>query len=333
MEIEDPLIQTLLGSSQPAIRYKTLVNVLGYERDAPEVLEAQSAIADCSLVRTLLSERDDTGQIPLHPYAKWRGAHWVLACLADLGYPPGDTSLQPMIDQVFAWLLSRQHTQSIKTINGRVRRCASMEGNALYASLCLGLADERSEELAARLVRWQWLDGGWNCDKRLEAQNSSYHESLIPMRALIRYARVSGDTPARSAVERAAEMFLKRHLFKRQRDGLPIFEDIIMLHYPCYWHYEFLFSLKVLAEGGWIGDPRCAEALDLLESKRLKDAGFPAEKKYYRTSPSATTGRSLVSWGPTGNKRMNEYVTVDALFVLESARRLSEYKFKNEIEL
>jgi hypothetical protein len=116
---------------------------------------------------------------------------------------------------------------------------------------------------------------------------------------------------------------LKRSLFKRQRDGQPIFEDFITLHYPCYWHYEVLFGLKVLAEAGWIDDPRCAEALDLLESKRLEDGGFPAEKKYYRLSPSASTGRSLVSWGPTGKTRMNEFVTVDALFVLKSARRLS----------
>lgn len=324
MEIDNPLVQILLGSSQPAIRYKTLVNVLGYERDAGEVLEAQSAIPNCLLVHTLLSEQDDTGQIPHHPYAKWRGAHWVLACLADLGYPPGDTALQPLMEQVYAWLLGRQHTQSIKTIDGRVRRCASMEGNALYASLCLGLADERSEELAARLVRWQWPDGGWNCDKRPGAHHSSYNESLIPFRALVLYAHITGDGRARSAAEMAAETFLKRCLFKRQSDGQPIFEDFITLHYPCYWHYDFLFALKVLAEGGWIADPRCAEALDLLESKRLQDSGFPAEKKYYRLSPSTATGRSLVAWGPNSNKRMNEYVTVDALYVLESAGRLSD---------
>jgi hypothetical protein len=321
VQIEEPLIQSLLGSSQPAIRYKTLVNVQGYERDAPGVLEAQSAIPGSILVRTLLAERDGQGQIPLQPYAKWRGAHWVLACLADLGYPPGDTSLQPLLEQVYAWLLGKQHTQSIKTIAGLVRRCASMEGNALYASLCLGLADERSDELAARLMRWQWPDGGWNCDKRRAAYNSSYHETLIPMRALIHYARVSGDRRAYSVAEQAAEIFLKRSLFKRQRDGQPISEDFMKLHYPCYWHYDFLFGLKVLAEAGWIDDPRCSQALELLESKRLEDGGFPAEVKYYRLAPSAKTGRSLVSWGPTGNKGMNEYVTVDALFVLKSARR------------
>ncbi len=240
---------------------------------------SQPSLAACWCVPCSPSETIQ-GQIPHHPYAKWRGAHWVLACLADLGYPPGDTSLQPLMEQVYAWLLGRQHTQSIKTIDGRVRRCASMEGNALYASLCLGLADERSEELAARLVRWQWPDGGWNCDKRPGAHNSSYNESLDTLCAPWCSMPALLETRALALLRSmAAEIFLKRRLFKRQSDGQPIHEDFITLHYPCYWHYDFLFALKVLAEGGWIADPRCAEALDLLESKRLQDVWLSGGEK------------------------------------------------------
>ncbi len=46
------------------------------------------------------------------------------------------------------------------------------------------------------------------------------------------------------------------------------------LHYPCYWHYDILFGLKVISEGGGLDDPRCVQALDLLESKRTADHGF-----------------------------------------------------------
>ena len=49
---------------------------------------------------------------------------------------------------------------------------------------------------------------------------------------------------------------------------------------------------------------------------------FPAEGKFYVASKRASTGRSLVDWGGTGKKRMNEFVTVDALYVLKQARRL-----------
>jgi hypothetical protein len=246
----------------------------------------------------------------------------VLVDLAELGYPAGEESLIPLREQVYGWLFSQSHQKSIRTIQGRVRRCASQEGNALYALLTLGLADGRAERLAESLLRWQWPDGGWNCDKRPEASHSSFMESLIPLRALALYARSSGHSAAQAATERAAEIFLKRCLYQRQTDGAIIDENFIKLHYPCYWHYDILFGLKVLAEAGFIGDPRCREALDLLESKRLADGGFPAEKKYYQVSERRQSGRSLVDWGGTSKVRMNEFVTADALYVLKQANRL-----------
>jgi hypothetical protein len=60
--------------------------------------------------------------------------------------------------------------------------------------------------------------------------------------------------------------------------------------------------------------------LDLLKSKRLADSGFPAERKYYQCTPKAKTGRSLADWGGTSTTRMNEFVTVEALYVLKESR-------------
>ncbi len=61
---------------------------------------------------------------------------------------------------------------------------------------------------------------------------------------------------------------------------------------------------------------RCSDALNLLESKRLADGGFPVEEKYYRVGDGKVSGRSLVDWGTTSKTRMNEFVTVDALAVI-----------------
>jgi hypothetical protein len=299
-----------------------LLNVLGKDVASNEVRRTQDEIRSSPRVSALLSERGSDGLIPHHPYKKWVGAHWVLADLADTGYPQRDKSLSPLLDQVYTWLLSPDHMRKIRTIEGRVRRCASQEANVVFSSLRLGLADDHTEELVSRLQRWQWPDGGWNCDKRPEAHNSSFMETLIPLRALALHAKVTGDSESREAAARAAEVFLKRRLFRRQRDGTVIDEDFAMLHYPCYWHYDILFGLKVMAEAGFIADPRCKDALDLLESKRLPDGGFPAEAKYYSTSAKATTGRSLVDWGGVGKTRINEFVTADALYVLKMAGRL-----------
>ena len=209
-------------------------------------------------------------------------------------------------------------------MQGRARRCGSQEGNALWALLTLGLADERADQLARNLLQWQWADGGWNCDKRPGAINSSFHETLLPLRALARYGRERGSEEALAVARRAAEVFLKRRLFRRQRDGAVIKPRFLVLCYPAYWHYGILPGLKVMAEVGLIGDPRCAEALDVLESKRLPDGGFPAEGRHYNVSTDAArypSRRSLVHWGPVGRTRMNEFVTVDALYVLKAAGR------------
>lgn len=156
------VIDKLLSSDEPSIRYKTLVNILGKKPGTKTVKDTQKEIASSSRVKTLLSERDDDGRIPHHPYKKWFGAHWVLSILADIGYPTGDISLIPLKDQVLEWLLSEEHIQTIVTIKGRQRLHCSQEGNAVYSLITLGLDDDRVDELVARMIKTRWPDGGWN---------------------------------------------------------------------------------------------------------------------------------------------------------------------------
>ena len=293
-ELTHTIILRLLQSSEPSIRYKVLTQILRHEEDSTEIRNLQEEIRKSPRVKALLSERNAAGQVPGHPYSKWNGAHWVLATLADLGYPPGDESLIPLREQVYAWLLGEGHLKGVKIIAGRARRCASQEGNALFALLTLRLADERTEQLV---------------------------QGLLPLRGLALHARLTGNELSREAAARAGDVFLKRELFKRQSNGSMIDEEFITLHYPWYWHYDILFALKVMAEAGWLEDERCQAALDLLESKQLADGSFPAEKKYYQNNPKAKTGRSLVDWGGTSRTQMNEFVTVEALSVLKVAKR------------
>ncbi|MDQ5853067.1 MAG: hypothetical protein M3380_13570, partial [Chloroflexota bacterium] len=246
----------------------------------------------------------------------------VLAMLADLGYPPGDTTLVPLREQVYTWLLSPHRIRRFERGPRPVRICASQEGNALFALLKLGLADDRVELLVKRLLATRWPDGGWNCDRNASGNTSSFMETLLPLRGLALYADRFGSTEARSSADQAAEIFLRRRLFKRQRDGAVIARDFVRLHYPCFWHYDILFGLKVMSEAGFLDDPRCVDALDLLHSKRLPDGGFPAEGSYYRwTDQAGARGRSLVDWGGVSRLRSNAWVTTDALAVLKAAGR------------
>lgn len=333
----EPIISRLLASEEPSVRYKVLVNVCGIPPNSTEALVTRHTIPNSARVTKLLSIRNADGAIPGSPYAKYTGAHWTLVHLADLGYPPGDDALLPMRDQVYDMWLAPEHAAErvrereassykrwpgVPIIDGRARRCASQEGNALYSTLALGLADERVDQLAANLIRWQWPDGGWNCDRRATADTSSFMETLAPLRGLALHAKLTGSTASRHAAEHAAEVFLSRRLYKRRSDGEVINEDFTKLHYPCYWQYDILYALKVMAEAEFIGDDRCAEGLALLESKRLADGGFPAERRHYNVVEAPTSGGTLVDWGGVSKRRMNEFVTADALSVLTAAGKV-----------
>ena len=304
---------------EPALAWKVAVLVGDAQPDSAAAKQAARVTRHSPLVAVLLAGWDQTG----HAYHKWNGSHWILSVLADLGCPPGDESLRPLMEETFTCWLSEGHIKKhLRVLEGRVRRCASQEGYAAWCSLRLGFADARTDELVSRLLKWQWPDGGWNCDKRPEADTSSFMETLIPLRALALYARLSGDARVEQAAERAAEVFLGRELFKRRRDGQVIDPHFLLLHYPAYWHYDILFGLKVMAEAGFIADPRCKEALDLLEARQLPDGGFPADETFARTTRPELSGYSPVGWGRKNPKRMNPFVTADALYVLRVAGRL-----------
>ncbi len=335
----NPTTQRLLESKEPSVRYKVRVGVMGENPDSASLRRLRQAIRRSPRVKKMLSGRRKDGRIaPVDwVYRKWIGAHWILAALADIGYPPADAYLRPAVGQVLDCWLDPQNIlevvlenprpnvkgRGVAIIRGRPRRCASQQGNALYAAVTLGFLDERAHRLAGLLMRWQWPDGGWNCDRKPEANRSSFWETLTPLRGLAAYACASGDAQARRAAERAAEVFLRRRLFRSMRTGAIMNPQFLRLHYPCYWRYDILFALKVMAEAGFLQDPRCAEALDILQAKELPGGGWPAEERLYHASANAPTGRELVDWGPSGKKRMNEWVTADALFVLQSAGRLS----------
>ncbi|CAN5383717.1 hypothetical protein BH09PLA1_BH09PLA1_23370 [soil metagenome] len=334
------IVARLLESAEPSIRYKIRTSVLGESEKSKSIQELRQEIRGSARVRSLLQRQDrKTGGIRCfdHLYDKWQGTHWILASLADLGYPAGDRTLHAARDQVLDhWLGPKFFTEfdargkadvynsegGVPRIDGRFRRCGSQQGNALWSIEKLGIADRRSEKLVERLLHWQWPDGGWNCDKNASADTSSFMETLIPMRALALYGRTHKHRRARDAARRAAEVFLQRRLFRRRSDGTVIHPEFVALHYPLYWHYDFLAGLKVLAEMDLLGDTRCDEALNLLESKRLPDGSWPATRRCYSVSSKQKHGADFVDWGGTGSCKTNEWITADALFVLHRAGRL-----------
>ena len=293
VEVAD-VVEVLLAADEPSVVLATRRNVLGEPasqlagpgRRGPE-LDQGSGAHCCGLPRQCLRQvarsplgprRPGRSRLPSRSYRTHRFARPGGGPLARsryyVEYEPGR---------------SRMLTagRGFPVMEGRYRRCGSQQGNALRSMVRLGLADERADKLVERLLHWQWPDGGWNCDRNPSADTSSFMETLTPMRGLAAYAAWRQDETAKAAARAAAEVFLSRGLFQRRRDGQPMDPSFLKLHYPLYWHYDILGGLVAMAEMDLLGDPRCEAALDLLESKRLADGGWPAEAKFYSTSDRA----------------------------------------------
>jgi hypothetical protein len=250
----------------------------------------------------------------VHAYGKWRGAFWRLQSLVDLGVPSAHAAARAAVEQTLEWVASPRRLATIhkRRIEGRVRRCATQDGLAIHASIHFGMrGDPRLDRLAESLMETQWPDGGWNCDVRPEAAHSSFNETWGPVLGLAAYG-------APEAMERGAEFLLRHRVVFSHRTGEPAHPVFFALHYPPYWHYDLLVGLRTLAHSVGLDDPRTADALDLLETKRHEDGTWRTDAKWWKRPGSKGSNVEAVDWGETAN----EILTAQARDVLRVAGRL-----------
>jgi hypothetical protein len=242
------------------------------------------------MIAGLLLGQQADGGFGVGPYSKWTGAHWRLVSLVELGVPRTSRPARAAAASVLGWIASPRHTAPV--IRGLERRHASIEGNAVAVCCRLGLASSpQVRYLVDVLLRSQWPDGGWNCDRDLRAHRSSFHESLAPAWGLLEYHRATGDPRALQAARRAGELLLEHRLFRSSR-GQVIHQEWVHIHWPHYWHYDYFHGLRVVAMLGLMADPRADEARQLLQAARRKDGTWCAGGHcYWRPSTEA------VDWG------------------------------------
>jgi len=218
-------IEWIRAWNDPAVRYQARLVLEGAD---PNIAEMRALADDVRASPNCDTVIEGSFIDQHHVYRKWQGAHWALVQLAERGHPGGDPRLKQVQELVFTWILAPgflkpNWTRYVEGQDDRVRRCGSMKGNVLWASLQLGLMDERLQTLADRLGTTQWPDGGWNCDVRPQARQSSFVETVLPLRGLASWVQATGDTNASHTLEHGVELLLDHHLLFH-RDGALIME-------------------------------------------------------------------------------------------------------------
>lgn len=290
----------LLAHGDPAVRALAHRDLLG--RPA-----SREAALSSPILRTLMRD-----PLRTHPYAKWAGAHWRLVSLVELGVPAGHPEALAVADAVLDHWASPERLARVTVVDGRARRCASQEGNAVAAACRLDLADDpRVALLVEGLLAWQWPDGGWNCDPRPAATHSSFHETLPALWGLHEYGAATGDPACRSAVRAASELLLQHRVVFSRTTGQPIHPSFVQPHYPPYWHYDVLQGLLVLCRVGYGADPRTEPARRLLRGRRRRDGTWRAVRPWWRPPGCSGSGVEAVDWGDV----THQMVTLNALRV------------------
>jgi hypothetical protein len=305
-------VATLLACDEPGIRLQANRDLRGRQVD----LTGGDVLGGPRVTALLAGPRED-GSFGNHPYSKWTGAHWRLISLVELGLAHPEPRAVAAFETVLQWLLDSRRLRNVPIIDGRYRRCASQEGNALAVAVRLGLTgDGRVDRLAENLMRWQWPDGGWNCDRRTEARHSSFHETVAPLWGLAEYAGASADRTAAEAALRACELLLEHRVFMSHRTGEIADPAWVRLRYPVYWHYDMLQGLQMLARAGALPDTRAEAALEMLRAKQRADGMWHVEGTPY-WKLSGPHGAEVVRWERRGPSLM---LTLNALRVLKIAR-------------
>jgi hypothetical protein len=151
------------------------------------------------------------------------------------------------------------------------------------------------EGLVDRLLREQLADGGWNCEAENGSTRSSFNTTICVLEALLEHERSGAATATTAAVSaarlRGQEFLLERRLFRRRSTGEAIERDRkggavwTRFAFPAWWHYDVLRGLEYLRSAGVTPDPRVAEAIEWVRSKRDRDGRWRLDVLYPGVMP------------------------------------------------
>jgi hypothetical protein len=270
-----------LLDSDPAIRWQVMRDLSVEPSGIVQVERAR--VADEGWGAELLALQDSEGRWDGGTYRPgwvdedkpffdaWTATHFSLQLLRDFGLDPESSEAKHAVSLV------RDNVQWDANgklyFEGEVEPCINgiaLANGAYFREAVDGIVDI--------LLSGQLDDGGWNCWADYGATVSSFHTTICVLEGLLAWERAGGTSDdVIAARSRGEEYLLQRGLMRTRSTGQIIDPRFAMFSFPAYWYYDVLRGLEYFRSTGARFDNSCAEAIDLVVSKRDEDGRWPLE--------------------------------------------------------
>ena len=126
--------------------------------------------------------------------------------------------------------------------------------------------------IVERILGERLADGGWNCEAENGSVRSSFHTTVDVLDGLVEFERaIGGSDVVRQARRSGEEYLLERSLFRRKSTGGVADPAFLDFTFPYYWRYDLLRGLDYFRHSGAVPEPRMAESIGVVQSKRQPD--------------------------------------------------------------
>jgi len=265
-----------LLAADPAIRWQALRDLT--DAPAKEVAAERARVATEGWGARLLALRRADGLWDTGAPGTEEISLLALLMLRDMGLDPSSEQARDAIDRVrdnATWHAGGPW-RGTPLFNGEVEPC--INGRVVTAGGYFGVDVSKIVE---RLLGEQMADGGWNCEQENGSTRGSFHTTIDVIEGLLEYERSQGVAAhVKAARERGQEYLLERKLLRRLSTGELVDPAFTRFSFPTGWHYDALRGLEYLRDAGVTPDPRVAEAIDLVRSKRDADGRWPLENPH-----------------------------------------------------
>jgi hypothetical protein len=199
------------------------------------------------------------------PGQPWTATMHTLQTLQILGLDPESTSARQAISLVAE--NGRWEHAGQRYFDGEVEPC--INGRTIETGAYFGMD---VEPIVERILDERLDDGGWNCEAENGSVRSSFDTTINVLDGLFEFEKATAESAAVGMARRGGEEYLlERNLFRRKSTGEIINPAYLEFAFPYYWHYDVLRALDYFRGSGAKPDPRMAEAIEVVRSKRQPD--------------------------------------------------------------